>query len=104
MKTLLIAFLFLTACAGTAPPPVALNPAEKKEAEKVESSDYQDALVLQASRERIAEKFLREKRALEACLTDGTAPRECEKMRRGFCEISTLVDSGGQYFLKPYCH
>ena len=105
MKTLLITSLFLAACAGTTAPPVPLNPAEKKEAEKASSDDYQDAIVLQASRDRIAEKLLREKRALEDCLTNGkSTPCECEKMRHGFCEISTMVDSMGSYVLKPYCH
>ena len=103
MKTLLIVSLLMTACAaGTVQPPP-LNPAEKVEAKKATSEDYQDALAYQASLDRIQEKFLREKHALEACLSDGSAPKACIKMKEEFCEIGTMVDSRSTYHHKPYC-
>lgn len=101
-QTLLVAVLLTTACAAGSVQPV-LNPAEKKEAAKVSSDDYQDAVVLQASRDRIADRFLREKHALEGCLTDGSSPKVCFNLRKSYCEVSVLLDSQGTMHHKPYC-
>lgn len=102
MKALLVASLFLTACAAGTVQPV-LNPAEKAEAAKVSSDDYQEEITYRASLDRIAEKFLREKGMIESCLSDGSSPKACLKLRKGYCEISQVLDSKGTMHHKPYC-
>lgn len=102
MKLLLVALLTTTACAaGTVQPP--LNAAEKVEAAKVSSDDYQEEITYRASLDRIAEKFIREKTVLETCLTDGSPAKTCLKLRKGYCEISQVLDSKGTMHHKPYC-
>lgn len=103
MKTLLIASLFLTACAGTTQVQQPATPQEKAEEAKVTSDDYQEALAYQASLERIQEKFLREKKAIETCLTDGSAPKACVKLKADYCQINVAIDTKGVYHRKPYC-
>ena len=103
MKLFLLGSLLLTACAaGTVQQPPATS-AEKAEEAKVTSDDYQEALAYQASLERIQDKFLREKHALEDCLTNGSAPKTCVKMKADYCQIGTAIDTKGVYHRKPYC-
>jgi hypothetical protein len=103
MRTAIITSLFLVACAGTIPAQPPATPAEKAEEAKVTSDDYQEALAYQASLERIQDKFLREKHAIESCLTDGSAPKTCVKLKADYCQINVSIDTRGSWHRKPYC-